>query len=353
LIEIDFINGRRTDQVFGTSKYTNEIFNRIKGVALNKIEYPQIGTSRRVDGALKRTIYPMLVKHKVHDTTIKHITNQDLAFLLTCMDLHPSIVTCYDLIPVAYYHNYSLFWKMNLKGLQKADLIITISEFSKQEIIRLTGSPQSKINVIYPGVDLTHYFPKRDRSILEKFGISLKDPVLLFVGSEESRKNIGIVIRALARLKTIIPGIKLLKVGGSQMGGDRKSLMHLIHQLKLENDIIFTGQVAEKELPRYYNAADIFIFPSIYEGFGLPPLEAIACGCPVICTNSTSLPEVIGDAGIFINPDNTGELVTIIQEILNNKELREDLMNKGVERAKLFSWDKSAQETMVLYEKFI
>ena len=282
MIEIDLLNGRRTDQVFGTSKYNSEIFSRIRGIHINRIEYPQVGTSRLIDGALKRTIYPMIVKHRVRDSAIKHITNQDLAFLLNLIDLHPSIVTCYDLIPVAYYNNHSLYWKMNLQGLRKADHIITISEFSKQEIIRLTGYSADKISVIYPGVDTTHYYPKPDRSILSKYAITDNDYVIMYLGSEEPRKNISLILKAIYHLKKTHPNVKLLKVGGAQMGGDRQVLTGVNQRLHLENEVIFTGQVAETDLPKYYNAADFFVFPSFYEGFGLPPLEAMACGCPVI-----------------------------------------------------------------------
>ena len=190
MIPVDLINGRRTDQVYGTSKYTTEIFKRIKDIAIHRIEYPQVGTNRLVDGLVKRSIYPFIVKKEIKKNSIKHITNQDLAFLLNLIDLRPSIVTCYDLIPVAYYHNNSMYWRMNLKGMQKADHIITISEFSKKEIIRLTGYPSEKISVIYPGVDTDRYFPCHDRTVLEQYGIAPEDPVIMYAGSEEPRKNL-------------------------------------------------------------------------------------------------------------------------------------------------------------------
>jgi len=352
LIEIDFINGRRTGLVFGTSKYNSEIFSRINAVTLNRIQYPPIGTSRRVDGALKRTLYPMIVKRQVRENIVKHVTHQDLAFLLTLIDLSPSIVTCYDLIPVACYNNHSLYWKMNLNGLRKADHIITISEFSKQEIIRLTGYSDEKISVIYPGVNPAHYFPKRDRSILSHYAITDHDYVIMYLGSEEPRKNIALILKSIHELKKTLPNVKFLKVGGAQMGGDRRSLLALIKDLHLENEVIFTDQVAESDLPKYYNAADLFVFPSFYEGFGLPPLEAMACGCPVIVADTTSLPEVVGDAGILVNPDDIKGLTKQMFRVLSDKSVSGVLIKKGVMRAKLFSWDKAAQETNGLYEKF-
>jgi glycosyltransferase involved in cell wall biosynthesis len=352
VLEIDYINGRRTDQVFGISKYNSEIFSRIKGVHLNKIEYPQIGTYRLIDGAVKRTIYPMIVKYQVHDTVVKHVTNQDLAFLLTLIDLHPSIVTCHDLIPVAYSIKHSLYWKMNLRGLRKADHIITISEFSKKEIIRLTGITGGRISVIHGGVDTAKYFPKRDRSILLQYSITDRDNVIMYLGSEEPRKNIALILNAIHQLKKTLPNIKFLKVGGTQMGGDRRSLIGLIRKLNLENEVLFTGQVPEADLPKYYNAADIFVFPSYYEGFGLPPLEAMACGCPVITANTTSLPEVIGDAGILVEPNDVEGLANQIYAILSTETIREELVKNGVIRAELFTWENAANLTLDLYNSF-
>jgi glycosyltransferase involved in cell wall biosynthesis len=352
LIEIDFINGRRTDHVFGVSKYNTEIFRRITGAHLNKIEYPQIGTSRYMDGAIKRTIYPVIVKSKVHEKRIKHVTNPDMAFLLVLMGLSPSIVTCYDLIPVSYYNNRSLYWKLNLRGLQKADHILTISEFSKNEIIRLTGISGDKISVIYPGVDMAHYYPKPDRSILSQYSITDNDQIIMYLGSEEPRKNISLILKAIYHLKKSNPRVKLLKVGGAQMGGDRQAVLKLIKDLHLENEVLFTGQVAESDLPKYYNAADLFVFPSYYEGFGLPPLEAMACGCPVIVADRTSLPEVVGDAGSCIDPDDELGVSDAMAQLLSGSDKRDrnNLIARGLEQAAKFSWDVSARQTMDLYK---
>ena len=349
MIDIDVINGRHSSEQFGIARYTNEIFKRLPEINPNTIEYPPIGRSEIIDGAIKRTVYPFIVRSKIRNDTIKHVTNQDLAFLLSLIQLHPSIVTCHDLIPVSFYHKNSLYWKLNLKGIGRADHVITVSEFSKSEINRLTGYPENKITVIHDGVDTSRYFPKKDRAILEKFSIAPEDPVLLFVGSEEPRKNISLVIKALCHLKKKVPGITLLKVGGTQMGGDRAMLMRLINTLNLKQNVVFTDQVPEDLLPEYYNAADIFVFPSYYEGFGLPPLEAMACGCPVISSNTTSLPEVIGDAGIYCNPDNALDLAEKIYDVLINDNLRKTMEIKGIERAKQFTWDAAAARTLNVY----
>jgi glycosyltransferase involved in cell wall biosynthesis len=125
--------------------------------------------------------------------------------------------------------------------------------------------------------------------------------------------------------------------------------MRAIHDLNLISDVIFLGYIPDNELPAIYNAADLFVYPSYYEGFGLPPLEAMASGCPVISSNVSSLPEVIGGAGILINPDNINELFSSILTLISNQDLRREYIEKGLDRAKQFSWERTAQETLRVY----
>ena len=121
--------------------------------------------------------------------------------------------------------------------------------------------------------------------------------------------------------------------------------------LGLEREVIFAGYVDEDELPAWYNAADLFVYPSLYEGFGLPPLEAMACGCPVITSNTSSLPEVVGDAGIMVDPHDVDALADAMERVLTDESLREDMRRRGLERAKRFSWQRSAREMWDIYEE--
>ena len=226
-------------------------------------------------------------------------------------------------------------------------------KFSKSEIIRLTGITGDKISVIYPGVDTTLYYPKPDRSIVSQYNITDNDFVIMYLGSEEPRKNIALILKAISHLKKTLPDVKLLKVGGAQMGGNRRSILQLIKNLHLENEVIFAGQVAESDLPKYYNAADLFVFPSYYEGFGLPPLEAMACGCPVIVADRTSLPEVVGDAGLLIDPDDEQAFAGAMALLQSDPEKRKALISRGLEQASKFSWDVSARQTMGVYKRIM
>ena len=390
LMEIDYINGPRTDKIFGISKYQMEIFRRVEGVEWNIIDYNSIThlIERKYKDNLKfkpdnsyddpnslpqtksktpnffvdmgkktlKTIdkhrYIRTVKNKVKDGNVKHITSQEFAYIQNSLEMDKTIVTCHDLIPWVYEKDRSAFWKDNISGLKKADAIITVSEFSKNEIIKHLNYPAKNIHIVKDAVDHSFYYENRDKQILNNLGILNHQKVVLYVGSETPRQNVPILIKAFARLKKEIPGVKLLKIGESQSYGAREIILNLINDLHLQEDVIFVGYVPEEDMPRWYNAADILVYPCEYAGFGLPPLEAMACGTPVITSNTTSLPEVVGEAGIMIDPQDHDLMADKMYEILTNDGLRNDLIKKGIERSKLFSWDDSAKKTLKVYEGF-
>ncbi|HOS83219.1 MAG TPA: glycosyltransferase family 1 protein [Methanolinea sp.] len=347
---VDYINGRKTQSHYGTAKYSHEISKRFPPGLINRIEYPLPIYSRYIDGFTRRYLYPHIVKIFQKTDHVHHITNQDLAFLLTRMELPRTVITCYDLIPWIYYKNRSPYWRRNIEGLCRADRIITISEFSKDEIIKHTGIPAERIDVVYCGVDRDVFYPKRDKSPLREWGIHENQKVILYVGSEEPRKNLETLVEAIAHVCQEIPDIVLLKVGSPGMGGDRKKTLALVKTHHLEDNVFFTGDVSEYLLAKYYNAADIFVFPSLYEGFGLPIIEAMACGCPVIASNTSSIPEVVGDAAILVNSINPEEIAKAALEILTQEEKRMEVVKKGLSRVSQFDWDAAAKKTIRIYE---
>jgi glycosyltransferase involved in cell wall biosynthesis len=387
-MEIDYITGPKTDKVFGMAKYQNEIFKRITGVTFNIIEYtslthttelkykslfppkpenssnsPQndsfkynllnniINTGMSISNKIHKRRYSNLVKSKAKNGNVKHIVYQNLAYLLNLVDLEKTIVTCHDLIPWVYEKDRSPFWKANINGLKKAGRIITVSSFSKNEIINHLKYPADRIHVIPNAVDHSIYYKNPDKTILNRLNIARDDPIILYVGSEEPRQNVDKLIKAFAKLKNKIPNAKIIKIGDSNLLGTREKLFKLINKLNLQKDIIFAGSVPEKELPQWYNAADLLVYPCDYAGFGLPPLEAMACGTPVITSNTTSLPEVVGDAGIMIDPADINKLSQEIYGVLTDKDLQKDMSKKGLKRARMFNWDKSAYKTLEIYEK--
>jgi glycosyltransferase involved in cell wall biosynthesis len=353
MFEINYIVTK--SEKSGRSVYEGEIRKRLKGINLNIIEYfpskINVKSFSFIDRAVKRFFFlPCRIKRKIKKDDITHLTSEDFAYLLNFIKFKKSIITCHDLSPLTFRSS-SLFLKLVIMGLKKADRIITVSKFSKKDIAKRLNYPEKKIDVITDAVDHNRYYPKRDKQILEKYNISKNEKVILYVGSERKRQNIPFLLKGLYELKKILPEVILVKIGNPQQPGARKNLLKLIKKLGLEKEVIFTGFVSEKVLSQWYNTADLFVYPCLYAGFGLPVLEAMACGTPVITSNLTSLPEVVGDAGITINPDNIDQLVESMYKVLTDKNLRENMAKKGIERAKMFSWEKSAEKTMAVYKK--
>ena len=255
---------------------------------------------------------------------------------------HPE---CHDRELIEYFNKY--FWK----NISRADHIITISNFVRNEAINDYGFPPEKVTTIHLGHDSAVF--KRipvEKCLDVKRRYSLPDKFILCVGSIEPRKNLLRLIHAYQRLPINLRDEHKLVLTGFR-GWENKEIMALIKAL--EGDVIYTGYVEEKDLAALYNLARLFVFPSIYEGFGLPPLEAMACGCPVIAANSSSLPEVCGDAAVYIDPHDTENMATKIEEVLLDEKLLKELRIKGQDRAKLFEWDESARKHLELFDAIV
>lgn len=240
------------------------------------------------------------------------------------------------------------------KSCKRADKIITVSEFSKQEIIHYLHIEENKIVVMPNGVDFNRYHPNYSADeiscVLAKYKISTK--YFLYLGTLEPRKNITKLIEAYAKLKEEISPIPKLVLAGGK-GWMYDSIFETVNRLKLEDDVIFTGYVMEKEVPVLMKGAEAFLFPSIYEGFGMPPLEAMACGTPVLVSNVSSLPEVVGDAGVYVDPDSIQSIKEGMALFLSNEKLKKELSAKGLERAKLFTWERSAGILNKVFEELL
>jgi glycosyltransferase involved in cell wall biosynthesis len=265
-----------------------------------------------------------------------------------------SIVTIHDLIFLRMPENVSPEWiefasKNTEYAIKKADVIIAVSEFSKREIMDVYKVSDDRIRVIYNGVG-EEYFPRTQGIDEVKIKHGIRGKYILFVGAIEPRKNLLALIRAFNDLRQIIrEEYRLVVIGVKRYGSEE--ILKKIEQLRLGSDIIFTGVVSREDLPLLYSGAELFVFPSIYEGFGMPVIEAMACGTPVIASNLTSIPEVAGDAALLIDPRDAGEIAEAIQAVLSDNRLKDRLSHKGEERARLFSWERNARETMALYKE--
>lgn len=266
----------------------------------------------------------------------------------------PWIVTIYDLSFMRYPDSFNplnriyLTWAVR-HAARRADALIAISESTKRDLVELVGARPERIHVIHCGKDAT-FAPPTDRAALEVWRAArgVPDKMILFVGTIEPRKNIVRLLRAFARAKRAARLPHRLVLIGAR-GWKYAEVDRTIAQENLADDVWFVGYVPQDELPRWYQAADAFVYPSLYEGFGMPPLDAMASGTPVITSNAASLPEVVGDAALQISPTNEDALADAIIRVLTDHALREQMIARGLEQAARFSWTRAAQETMALY----
>jgi glycosyltransferase involved in cell wall biosynthesis len=238
-------------------------------------------------------------------------------------------------------------------AVKKAKKIIAISNFTKKDLIDLYKAKSEKISVIYNGYN-RYLFDNIDEEkiddILEKYG--LEKPFLFYIGRIERKKNIPLLIEAFAIYKeqNTASDLKLVLAGDASYGYDE--INYTINEFDMVEDVIMPGWVEEEDVPYIFKAAAAFIFPSNYEGFGIPLLQAMAAGTPIAAADRTSIPEVVGDAALLFNPEHALSIAEAIKEIVHNQELRTRLIARGHERAKNFSWEKTARETLDLLNSF-
>jgi glycosyltransferase involved in cell wall biosynthesis len=282
---------------------------------------------------------------KIISDSLIHFTCQTFAIpLLWQRSKANVIITVHDIIPCAT-KEYSSFAdhilnNLAMHGLKKAQFIIADSEQTKKDLINLLHIPENKIHVIYLGIDHSYFYPKKVKKQTNR---------ILYVGSESKRKNLASLFKAIAEVKKIIPSVKLIKIGVSQDKKNHEKLVLLAKKLGIEQNIEWKGYV--ENLVEEYRKAQVFVFPSIYEGFGFPVLEAMACGCPVICSDKSSLPEIAGDAAIYFDGCNYKDLANNIIKVLSDNKVQKTMMTKGVQQAKKFTWEKCAKETQEVYKK--
>jgi len=239
------------------------------------------------------------------------------------------------------------YLNLDYEGIRKAMGIIAVSQSTKNDLIHHLSIPDERISVVYEGIDHSLFQPVSHRIY--------NRPYILFVGTEHPRKNFTTLLKAFSQLKSE-PGfkeLKLVKVGsaGGQEADFRGKTMETVKALGLVNEVIFTDFVPEADLPAYYSGAEVFVLPTLYEGFGFPVLEAMACACPVVTSNTSSLPEVTGEAGIMVDPHDTDSLAQAMRQVLTDSELRDNMIRKGLEQSKRFSWEKTAEQTLDVYNK--
>lgn len=363
------------DQIFtlqeygGISRYFYELIKR--GVEENDLDV-NVSLKLSNNAYLNKNTYPGLhsfyphknIKGKFHfikwvnqtvsNRAVKkgkfdvfHPTYYDTAFLKHLPAGKPFTATFLDMIHEKLSHkdeqlaiDKTIYNNKKLL-LERASRVIAISESTKNDIIEIFGVDKDRIEVIYLGSSFSAE-QATDKRIIDS-------PYILFVGNRAGYKNFHFFLKAVVPVLTDNKELKVVCAGGRQFSADEKVL---IEELKLSDRVIYKD-IEDKTLANFYKYAEAFVFPSLYEGFGIPVLEAFACGCPCLLSNTSSLPEVGGDAALYFDPLDADSLRTSLSTVLNNKDVRNNLVEKGLIRQQLFSWNKMYTQTIEFYKSLL
>ncbi|MHB9091344.1 MAG: glycosyltransferase family 4 protein [Chloroflexota bacterium] len=236
-------------------------------------------------------------------------------------------------------------------SLRRARLVLADSENTRNDLVCLLDARPDAVQVLYSGVE-KRFAPLDDAAALRavRDRLDLTRPFILFVGTIERRKNLTRLIRAYGRVRARRRDLPQLVIAGRR-GWLYEDVFQAVAELGLDEDVRFLGHVNDADLPALYNLAELFVYPSLYEGFGLPPLEAMACGTPVVSSNTSSLPEVLGDAAIGVAPTDTDGLAIAIEGLLDDATLRAELRERGLAQAARFTWEAAATQLLEVYRR--
>lgn len=327
------------------------VYGRRAGLPSNggslRFRYSRWPTERRVVRILwEQLAWPLLARQDGVDLL------HSMAFVTPLLAARPAVVTIYDLSFMHYPQSFPRLQQQYLaaqtgRSCRYARRVITISEASRQDVTRFFGVPSQNIDVITPGVD--DCFRVLPRAEVEAFRRrhDLPPEVVLHVGTLQPRKNIPLLLDAFARLAH--PQACLVLAGGK--GWLYDEIYARVQELGLEEQVRFTGYVSDEELPYWYNAAAVLVFPSVHEGFGLPVVEAMACGTPVIAADSTSIPEAGGHAALYFAPHDVERLTGHLADVLGDPSLAARMSAAGLEQARGFSWKEAGRKTADVYRR--
>lgn len=362
----DFLNDNRVsmeiyaDQLENALKPFSKNFINIKSYTpviskwLSKCNLP-FGISMRYDRYFS---YPNQAKK--NQGKINHIIDQSYAHLLNKINSKQTIITVHDLIPLLAwkgvipglkYPHFPFLYKLSISSLNKARAIIAISNSTKEDLITYCGLDARNIKVIHAGVDkrFSPFSNEKKKLVRNIFGLHAKHTYFILIVGFQSYKNILTSFQVVSKLQDILKAnIQLV-----WLGSNKDMCTEYSKRVNLNNNVISLSNLGIDRLVELYNGVDCLLFPSLYEGFGSPPLEAMACGTPVVTSNVASIPEVVGDAAIMLPPSDVDGLVEAVKNILENESLRNDYIKRGYANAKRFTWDGSASKVFSLYQEIL
>ncbi len=350
----------------GIGTYTDNVVKNL--LELYKDNYYRLYWSEEVHDCYKRDNVDIILTAKKHpkffeqnyfysdlereSMDIYHVPQNGIGLNT---DIHcKKVITVHDLIPYIMPETvgkgYLLKFLREVPNIiQNVDGIITVSEYSKRDILRFFPIDPNKIFVTPLAADSIYRPLDKDycKNLL-KSKYSLEKPFILYIGGFSARKNVKALINSFIKIiSNTNEDYNLVIAGAKKDLGEYLSSEYSY----LASKIIFTGFIPQEELPVFYNACEVFVYPSLYEGFGLPPLEAMSCGAPVITSNVTSIPEVVENSGLLINPYSEDELTQSLEKLLNDESLRKNLSESGLKQASKFSWKITAEKTFEAYEQ--
>ena len=365
-IGLDLVNLRGLDG--GVARYATQLISGISN--LDQINNCVLFINSAIADQINAD-HPKFQKIVVHSPRRKYLPSNQLYFLLgrklRGIDLLHSPVSvsplfcrtrtvltvhdlAYELFPEYYSKTAILYWRFALRrACHKASHVLTVSESTKRDLVRFMGVPERKVKVVYPCVSLvdTESSPEIMAHMRNRY--SLPEKYVLYVGALHPRKNLETLVKAFSIAKANARFPHKLVLAGT--GWAIESILGEIARCGMQDEVILTGALLESDLPLIYRGADVLVFPSHYEGFGYPPLEAMACGTPVIVSNTSSLPEVVGDTGWLVDPADPDDIAEKIVQVLLCPNLAEEMRSPALERSQQFSMNRMMTGIMAVYEE--
>jgi len=359
---VDFLVGERDRPRDAMDRaYTNFKMRLDAHIDGRELDYVLPDLSKHMTAMTPLSRFPYGVKAwlKRREDSIVQIHNQRLGMILHLNDFSPSVIICHDIIEHVMHEywagpSYRAFIRLYITGTMKADVVLTPSKQTAEDIRKHFRTNPPRVEVIRHGVDRTRFHPVDRRAFLRHFGLPEDRRYMLYVGSEQPRKNVPAVVRTFIRARKEFPDLILLKVGRADEVKHfpiREQLLSQLSAAGLRNQALFFDFVPDDLMAGAYSAADVFVFPSLYEGFGMPVLEAMACGTPVVTSNTTAIPEIAKNAAILVPPTDEDAILEGTLRVLRDDVLRAELSAKGRSRAEELNWDKAAGELLSLYRQ--